>query len=65
MTSVPIPFWPNNLSSLAWLGIIIFFLAANAIGFNWATYGILVMLGIFILDQIILGPIWYRGKREL
>lgn len=57
MTSVPIPFWPNNLSSLAWLGIIIFFLAANAIGFSRATLGILIMLVIFILDQLILGKL--------
>ena len=62
MTSVPLPY-VDNLSSLAWIGICIFILTANIITHKYAVIGIMIMLGIFVLDQLVLGPIWYMKRR--
>jgi hypothetical protein len=62
MTSVPLEFWPNNLSSLAWLGIVILLLIADIISYDYTAIGIMIMFGIFILDQLVLGPLWYMRR---
>jgi hypothetical protein len=63
MTSVPLGFWPDNLSSLAWLGVIIFLLSNQLIGIQYAANGIIMCIALFILDQLILGPFWYWKVR--
>lgn len=62
MTSVPIGFWPDNLSSLACVGAIILIFIADIITYEYATIGIMIMMVIFCTDQLILGPMWYYKK---
>ena len=59
MSSVPLSFWPNNLSSVAWLGICVLVLIAWLIGYNNAATGTTICIGLFCLDQLVLGPIWH------
>jgi hypothetical protein len=63
MTSVPLGFWPDNLSSLAWVGICISLVGGSLLNeynvFDWywaiiTTNIIITCLGIFVLDQLFL-----------
>lgn len=68
MTSVPISGWIANLSSLAWIGIatsiLIGFLLIKCNVFNWpwkiiTTWFIIGCLGVFVIDQLILSPLFF------
>jgi len=61
MTSVPLGFWPDNLSSLAWV-MICTALVLGSIAPQYTqvvAYGVLIGFAVFVLDQLILGPLWY------
>lgn len=70
MTSVPLGCWPYNLSSLAWFGIVISMLIGSALNdiFSYdfrdiVAYWTIFCLFIFVLDQIILGPLYITVKK--
>jgi len=61
MTSVPLGGWPDNLSTLFTLIIMLVFLLCGfgIIPINWgATIVAVVVIGI-IADQLFFGPFWY------
>jgi hypothetical protein len=66
MTSVPLAFPPENLSSLFSVGIVILLLlgAFDVIAINLVSILILIMIIGIIIDQLILGPLWYMLKRR-
>jgi hypothetical protein len=72
MTSVPLPY-VDNLSSLAWIGVCLFLLVGSYLNeiqlfnFPWkeiVCWAIIICVGIFIADQLILGPIWHMKKER-
>jgi hypothetical protein len=63
MSSVPLGIWPDNLSSLAVVGVLFFIFIANIISHEKAAIGIMIMLGIFVVDQLLLGPLWWMRHR--
>jgi hypothetical protein len=73
MTSIPLSFWPNNLSSLFWMLICLALLVGSVLdqnavfNVNWRNvmaWCVLVGIGGFAIDQLILGPMfwWYNGR---
>lgn len=75
MTSVPLSFWPNNLSSLFWVficGSLIVGAALDQAGMfdvewrNIIAWSVMICACGFVIDQLILGPIWwYKNGRNL
>jgi uncharacterized membrane protein len=67
MTSVPLGFWPDNLSSLAWVGICVALLGSSicndlipSLQWNHIIANIIMIcLLLFVVDQLILGPLYY------
>lgn len=60
MTSVPLGVWPGNLSSLAWVGIIFVICVGSTtiISIETTVFLSLFLFGVFVVDQLILGPLW-------
>ena len=61
MTSVPLGFWPNNLSTLFTVGFLLAFFATgfDLISTEMAANITLAMIIGIVLDQLVLGPIWF------
>jgi len=66
MTSVPLGFWPDNLSSLAWVGVLLTLLLGSFLDINTniVVNIIIFMFVIFVADALILGPLYYLMTRR-
>jgi hypothetical protein len=62
MSSVPIPFWPYNLASVAWFGIATMILIGACFPGNeyFIAYICTFLFIIFVVDILILGPLYFK-----
>jgi hypothetical protein len=60
MTSVPLGFWPDNLSSLGFVIVGIALLIGSwQDNEQFVVWLSILGIGIFVADQLILGPLWF------
>ena len=64
MSSIPLGFWPCNLASLAWLGIVVAIMGGffvESLGYDVRYYVVCTIIFcfvVFVIDELLLGPLW-------